>query len=930
MCPNAAWTVVCAPSSSPLRADQKEAKYLPELKLIAPLLSNMEVVQCISVRGGTSVYIVRSTKTNTTYILKHISVPESQKQVDALLFTGAAATTEDAQKYYEQVVSDYQSELEQLEALSASSNIESYRSYQIVPKEDAVGYDVYLLAENRKTLQDYLQETPITHLCAVNLGLDLCAALGDLRAAGFIHRDVKPSNVYLNQQGHFVLGDLGIARIDELKYCSMPEHMLSPYSAPELFDLVGSIEPTTDIYSAGLILYRIFNGNHAPFEDEKTSAKAADRRRITGEELPAPLYADYELTEILRKACAFKPEDRYQTPDELRQALVEYAKRNQVEDTPIVPPIVVDEEPVTITPEDEEIEPVQFADAEALPEDFKQSFSPDTDMLSSIIDAVHREMENEPDDEPEEETSEDPACPNAPSGKKTVRKRRKGRSLTWVLLAILAAIAAVCVYFFVIAPATLHVSDIQVLGTDVTSVTVQVDSREKSGAFEITCSDAYGNSFRAPYVKGEQTVFTGLAAGTQYTITVDPGDKKLTGNYVTRVSTMAETEILSFTVTPVALTQVEVNLTLNGPDPGTWTVAYAADGVDTTNATFNGHSTVIANLESGKEYTFTLLPPENTHLTGVTEASYSTVPTVDIDKTTVALSSSSAILSWTFIGEAPEHWTVRVEGADGSKSEQEVQTPNVTLENLTSGMEYTVTISAPTMLLDGTLTITPTVTNVTDLKVEATEAGDYKVSWRSTGGSDEIGWTVLCTPKGANASAALLIDAKDAETCTIPLKSLVPNTTYTVSLELANGDILDGSTDTEFTTPEEENYHDHGLTSGYIGLYKEPEQADWTVKDLSSPASTFTTDETIAFAIQGVGTLQDSTDEITITIVVRDADDQILDVATDSAVWNDMWTKDLCVGAFPRAVAKAGSYTLQVYFDGQSVVKEAFTVTESN
>ena len=155
---------------------------MPELKLIAPLLSNMEVVKCLSVRGGTSVYIVRSTKTNTTYILKHISVPESQKQVDALLYTGAAATNEEAQKYYEQVVSDYQTELELLETLSASANIESYRSYQIAPKEDAVGYDVYLLAENRKTLSDYLAETPMTHLCAVNLGLDLCAALSSSTA----------------------------------------------------------------------------------------------------------------------------------------------------------------------------------------------------------------------------------------------------------------------------------------------------------------------------------------------------------------------------------------------------------------------------------------------------------------------------------------------------------------------------------------------------------------------------------------------------------------------------------------------------------------------------------------------------------------------------------------------------------------------------
>ena len=78
----------------------KEANGLPELKMISPLLTNMEVVKCISVRGGTSVYIVKSTKSNQSYYLKHICIPESQKQVDALMFTGAAATVEDAQNYY--------------------------------------------------------------------------------------------------------------------------------------------------------------------------------------------------------------------------------------------------------------------------------------------------------------------------------------------------------------------------------------------------------------------------------------------------------------------------------------------------------------------------------------------------------------------------------------------------------------------------------------------------------------------------------------------------------------------------------------------------------------------------------------------------------------------------------------------------------------
>ena len=396
----------------------KEANELPELNMISPLLTNMELVKCVSVHGGTSVYIVKSTKSNQSYYLKHICIPESQKQVDALMFTGAAATVEDAQNYYKQVAADYQSELETLEKLSASPNIGCYRSYQIEPKEDGVGFEIYLLAEYRQTLSEVLAETPMTQSGAVNLGLDLCSALCSLREAGLIHRNVKPSNVYLSSSGHYLLGDLGIAKIDELKYCSMPENMLSSFSAPELFSLLGTIEPTTDIYSVGMILYRIYNGNHGPFEDEKTSARAADKLRVTGEQLPAPMYADYEMADILLKACAFKPEDRYQTPQELQEALLEYGKRNEASDALIVPPL--EGEPEKIDPSaEEEVEPVQFADTEQMADDFKENFSPDTAMLNAIIDEVHRGESGQVPldlDENSQDASEDDADESTPDG----------------------------------------------------------------------------------------------------------------------------------------------------------------------------------------------------------------------------------------------------------------------------------------------------------------------------------------------------------------------------------------------------------------------------------------------------------------------------------------------------------------------------------
>ncbi len=904
---------------------------MAELKLVSPLLSNMEVVSRISARGAVSVYIVKSTKTAQTYILKHISVPESQKQVDALLFTGAAATTADAQKYYEQVVTDYKDELETLEKLAASPNLDCFRSYQIEPKEDGVGFDLYLLAEHRTTLTEYLADNAITHLCAVNLAMDLCGALVDLRAAGLVHRDVKPGNIYLNSQGHFVLGDLGIAKLSELKYCSMPETMLSSYSAPELFSLVGSIEPTTDIYSVGLILYRIYNGNHAPFEDERTGAKAADKLRITGKELPTPMYADYEMAEIIHKACAFKPEDRYQDPNEMKQALMEYMKRNQSDDSLIVPPISGEIEQVDPNAE-EEVEPVQFADSETLAEDFKENFSPDTQMLNDMIDSVHKQMDKDPEAyyntlEPDDEEDNVP-LDTAPKK----RKRKKHNRWLPVLasLLILLAIAGAVAYFVFIRPATVHVGAISLMDASTDTISVFVDSNESDGAFDILCTDSYGNQTRQHFVSGKETVFTGLTPGTQYTISIDPLEKKkVTGTDTLMATTIAQTSILSFTATTVTVTQAELNLIIqDGPDPGSWTVEYTADGVEPKTTTFTGHSTVIAGLESGKDYTFTLQEPEGTRLTGQTKAYFSTVPAVSITGIKAALSSTTAILSWTIEGDAPDTWTVEVTGPNDYTNSQVVSSPTVTLEGLTSGETYEVMISTPTMLENCTTKITPNVTKLTAFTAEPDlEAGTLNFSWDCENEPADNAWTITAS---LHSDTELLqytwTPEANTNTYSVPLDDLLPETEYDFQLALASGDKLEGETVTGYTTPNKDKFRSYNTRDFYLGLFLKPDSDTFTSNKLSVSRTSFKPGEFVAFALQSINNVQDSGDTVPYALVLTDKDGKIVDAEFSSVAWGSVWSRNIFAGFFPRTPQTAGEYTLKVYFNNQFTAEKTFTV----
>ena len=160
---------------------------------------------------------------------------------------------------------------------------------------------------------------------------------------------------------------------------------------------------------------------------------------------------------------------------------------------------------------------MQFADAEALPEDFKQNFSPDTDMLSSIIESVHQNIDEAPGAllnslEPQEETDKLPEGESSKTRKR--RKPKKKWSIITAVIVLLLALGAAAWYFLIYSPATLHINGISVVTRDTNAISVKVDTNEKSGTFSLVCSDAYGNTTRAGYTAGQDVLFTELMPGT--------------------------------------------------------------------------------------------------------------------------------------------------------------------------------------------------------------------------------------------------------------------------------------------------------------------------------------------------------------------------------------------------------------------------------
>ena len=301
---------------------------MSEPKLISPLLDGFVMGNPISDHDGVRCCPAMKENSDNKYIVKIISIPASQVQLDALLLTGAYKDPADAMDYFKAVADGVEAEAQLLKKLSKLEGFLSYDSWQVEPMdENRLGYDIYLISSYKRSLEKYMRRNTMTHLGTVNLGLDICAALAIARRAGHIYVDLKPGNIFLSENREYRIGDLGFLEMASLKYASMPKKYVNAYTAPELRNDLNTVNTTADTYALGMILYQIYNNGQLPEVDPESD-----------EPLPAPANADYEMADIILQACAPKVADRFKDPTEMGQELVAYMKRNRVNNTPITPP----------------------------------------------------------------------------------------------------------------------------------------------------------------------------------------------------------------------------------------------------------------------------------------------------------------------------------------------------------------------------------------------------------------------------------------------------------------------------------------------------------------------------------------------------------------------------------------------------------------
>ena len=177
-------------------------------------------------------------------------------------------------------------------------------------------------------LDEILLRTPLLGQDrALALMDDLLDALGCVHREGICHRDVKPANIMVTSAGRVKLMDFGVARLRDLGLTRVSSIIGTPaFMAPEQFT-GGALDHRADLFACGVLLFLLLGGRR-PF----SGAPAAVMHQILHEDPPLLSEAGGGLVgraydDVILRALAKRPDLRFSTAEEMRDALRAAAQR---------------------------------------------------------------------------------------------------------------------------------------------------------------------------------------------------------------------------------------------------------------------------------------------------------------------------------------------------------------------------------------------------------------------------------------------------------------------------------------------------------------------------------------------------------------------------------------------------------------------------
>lgn len=306
-------------------------------KQYEPIFGSWYITEKIGEGAYGQVFIIERHELGVVYksALKALTIPQDKNEIKSVMSDGMSEA--EVTEYYKGLVQNIVNEFIVMSRLKGNSHIVSYEDHMIVEHEDDIGWDILIRMELLTPLIQHTSEQLLEEREVLKLGIDICKALEFCRKYDLIHRDIKPENIFIAPSGDYKLGDFGIAKTVEKTRVGLSRKGTYLYMAPEVYsgEAYGA---TVDIYSLGIVMYKLLNNNRTPFMPEyPNKITYEDReesmsRRIRGEEISAPENGSEELKQIVLKACAFEAKNRFSTAAEMRRALEKlyYSKEDTV------------------------------------------------------------------------------------------------------------------------------------------------------------------------------------------------------------------------------------------------------------------------------------------------------------------------------------------------------------------------------------------------------------------------------------------------------------------------------------------------------------------------------------------------------------------------------------------------------------------------
>lgn len=255
--------------------------------------------------------------------VKILNIPKDESEVELLRASGYDDVS--IRNHFEDSIEAIIREYGLMAKVKGNANVVYCDDFKSIPHESGFGSTIYikmeLLTPVLRAMAPLSAESSI-----IKFGLDMSSALVTCETRGILHRDIKPQNIFVSSDGTYKLGDFGIARTLEDNGSLTAGIGTYNYMAPEVYNKQ-HYDHRADIYSLGIVLYWLLNECRLPFYPAQPQVitpecvEEARQRRFRGDSLPAPKNGSHDLQQIVLKACAHDPRNRYQSAQELHNDL---------------------------------------------------------------------------------------------------------------------------------------------------------------------------------------------------------------------------------------------------------------------------------------------------------------------------------------------------------------------------------------------------------------------------------------------------------------------------------------------------------------------------------------------------------------------------------------------------------------------------------